>query len=241
MNPQLLIQALKSILKLKEITYKDLAEELDLSESSVKRIFSINSFTLERFCLVCDIAGVSLGDLNQIIKGKDPNEKFHIYSDEQEKAFVQDMQCLAFFDQLIQGSSPTQVAKKHDLSKKVLHTFLAKLDNLKLIEWRPNDRVKFLVSKDVRWQKGGLLSSRFSKLAREEFTQSNFDQSGDSLNFLSLQLSSNSSQELINKLSELANEYSRIALLEERLRLKRDNLGIMLAVRKWEFSKLKLK
>ena len=241
MNPQLLIQALKDILKLKGITYNDLAEEINLSESSVKRIFSINSFTLERFCLVCDIAGVSLGDLNQIIEGKDPNKGFHIYTDEQEKAFVQDMQCLAFFDQLIQGLTPTQIAKKYDLNKKVLRTFLAKLDKLELIEWKPNDRVKFLISKDVRWQKGGQLSSRFSKHAREEFTQSNFDQTGDNLKFLSLQLSSSSSQELINKLGELANEFSRIALLEERLRLKRDNFGIMLAVRKWEFSKLKLK
>ena len=53
------LAALKRALKSKNIIYRDLAESLDLSESSVKRILADKSISLERIeeiCKACDLS-----------------------------------------------------------------------------------------------------------------------------------------------------------------------------------------
>lgn len=45
---RLIVETLKRELRKQRITYRDVARRLDLSEASVKRLFSEKSFTLER-------------------------------------------------------------------------------------------------------------------------------------------------------------------------------------------------
>ena len=47
-------QRLKQLLKEQGMTYKSLSEQLQLSEASIKRCFSQQSFTLERLEQVCE-------------------------------------------------------------------------------------------------------------------------------------------------------------------------------------------
>ena len=60
---KLLITALKRCLKLRGVTYKDLALSINLSESSVKRLFASNNLSLQRFEQVCEVVGMSIFDL----------------------------------------------------------------------------------------------------------------------------------------------------------------------------------
>ena len=59
----LLITTLKKILKLKGLTYRDLALRLELSESSVKRLFSSHRWQLDRIEAVCRALDMSIFDL----------------------------------------------------------------------------------------------------------------------------------------------------------------------------------
>ena len=56
-------ETLKRLLKTKNITYKQLAEELDLSEANIKRVFSTQTFTLDRLEEICKVLEISLVDL----------------------------------------------------------------------------------------------------------------------------------------------------------------------------------
>ena len=53
---------LKSELKAKGLTYKDVAEHLELTETSVKRLFSAEDMTLKRLDSICDLLGVDLAE-----------------------------------------------------------------------------------------------------------------------------------------------------------------------------------
>jgi transcriptional regulator with XRE-family HTH domain len=60
-----LVDALKRVLKSRGITYAVVAEGLELSEASVKRMFSRRDFTIQRLEDVCRLAGIDLGELAQ--------------------------------------------------------------------------------------------------------------------------------------------------------------------------------
>src|SRR5690554_7626556 len=52
------MNALKKLLKLKGIVYQDLAEGLELSLPSIKRLFSTGDISLNRLDKICEIAGI---------------------------------------------------------------------------------------------------------------------------------------------------------------------------------------
>jgi len=60
-----LVHELKSQLKLRGVTYRDLAHELELSESAIKQMFSSGNMTLVRLDRICEILSMDLGDLLQ--------------------------------------------------------------------------------------------------------------------------------------------------------------------------------
>ena len=62
-----LIATLKAALKSQGKTYADVARELGLAEASVKRIFSQQSFSLDRLDRVCHMLGMEISDLVQMM------------------------------------------------------------------------------------------------------------------------------------------------------------------------------
>ena len=59
----ILIDVLRRELKNKRITYHELAKRINVSESSVKRMFSTKSMTLQRLDQILDAAGIDMHDL----------------------------------------------------------------------------------------------------------------------------------------------------------------------------------
>ena len=60
-----LLQALKKQLRAQGKTYVDVAQLLDLSEASVKRLFASQSFTLQRLEQLCDWLQIEFSELMQ--------------------------------------------------------------------------------------------------------------------------------------------------------------------------------
>src|SRR5690348_4562762 len=84
----LLVQALKQLLKSQNITYRDTAKALGLSEASIKRMFAENQFTLKRIDDICGIVGIEISDLLQ--KMQHMSKRITQLSLEQEKKIVSD-------------------------------------------------------------------------------------------------------------------------------------------------------
>jgi len=68
----LLITQLKRYLKARGMTYAELAVEVGLSESSIKRMFSRQSFTLERLEQICSVVGLEISDLVELVNAQRP-------------------------------------------------------------------------------------------------------------------------------------------------------------------------
>jgi len=62
-----LVDVLKRELKARRITYAQVARGLDVSEASVKRMFSRRNFTLGRVDAICRIAGIEFSELTRIL------------------------------------------------------------------------------------------------------------------------------------------------------------------------------
>ena len=61
-----LIKTLKQCLKAHGLTYKHIAEHLVLSESSVKRTFAEESFSMSRMEQICGLLDMSIYDLAKL-------------------------------------------------------------------------------------------------------------------------------------------------------------------------------
>ena len=62
-----LVSELKRYLKAQGLTYSQIAAQLGLSESSVKRMFSHRAFSLDRLEQICNIAGIEISDLVELM------------------------------------------------------------------------------------------------------------------------------------------------------------------------------
>ena len=69
---QQLLAALKKELRARHLTYRDVAVALQLSEPSVKRLFSTGRFTLERLARLTAFLGLTLAEVVQGIPGSEP-------------------------------------------------------------------------------------------------------------------------------------------------------------------------
>jgi len=58
-----LIDTLKKLLKRQGKTYADVAERLELSEASVKRLFSEKNVSLTRLDSICSLLDIEISDL----------------------------------------------------------------------------------------------------------------------------------------------------------------------------------
>lgn len=143
-NYPILMGELKKILRRKKIRYKDLAESLEMSESSVKRLMSAEDASLSKLEAICEVAGISFFDLVSLCKDEKAEELF--LSPELVKFFSKNTHYFYFFHLLYEeGMSVQEVAKQYSLNSKSVTKYLRKLEDLELLEWHPGDKVKFLV------------------------------------------------------------------------------------------------
>ena len=100
-----ILKSLKKCLRAKGLGYRDLAEALDLSESSVKRIFSKQSFTLERLEEVCRFLDMSIYDLTRLTR-IDTKDEITRLTLEQDQGLADDPLALTYFYLMLTGRTP---------------------------------------------------------------------------------------------------------------------------------------
>src|SRR4051812_48979516 len=92
----LIPKALKGLLRAQGVTYRELARELKLSESSIKRLFAGKDFNFSRVEQICDSLEVSFFDLAQQARPDSRKNTFQLKL-AQEKAFVENPKLFWFF------------------------------------------------------------------------------------------------------------------------------------------------
>ena len=199
--------ALKNVLKSKGLTYADLAASLELNETSVKRLMSGRSpMTLERMDQICELAGV---DLFELVKIARPNTGREVaqFNQQQELAIAGDDDLFLCFYGLAKGLTVQDIVVKYRVTAARVQKALHSLERLGLIEVHPHDKIKFLVTRSVRWLENGPLSQKYEKQMESDFLLHDFGQATQVKKFLTFfPLSDRSKALAARKLRELIAE-----------------------------------
>lgn len=233
-----LITALKKCLRAKGINYRDVASELELSESSVKRIFAEETFTLKRLEEVCAIADVSLYDLAKMSRMHNEDE-IRVLSLNQERALADDPMLFTCFYLLLNGWTAKRIESEYELTTPAAIKLLTTLDKLKLIELLPGNRVRLLTARTISWRKGGPVRKKYEQQAMGEFLNAGFDEPNNLLRFETTELSAATFGIISKKIDALIREMEDLAEADTLLPADdRQHTGLMIAFRPWTFSLL---
>jgi len=231
-----IIDVLKRSLKTRGLTYKDLAERLQLSESSIKRVFSAETFTLERLENVCAAIGMTVTELVQMA-AKSNDARSTLLTVEQEQLLASDPRLLASFYLLLNGHSSAEIAERLDLNEREQRALYVKLDTVRLIELQPRLKARLRVGPVVTWRTDGPVHRLYEQQVKEEFLNADFQGAQSSLHFRSAELSEASARILIRKLDRLAEEFAEFAALDVHLPANdKRSVALLIAFRPWVFS-----
>lgn len=235
--PQLatLVEELKRYLRKQGITYVQVAEHLGMSESNVKRMFSRQSFSAKRFESICNLAGLELSDLIDLMNRH--REYLTELTPAQEEALLQNPKLLLLTYLLVNGWKLDEVTRHFEIEVLELDHLLIQLHRTKLIELLPFKRFKLLTARNFAWRKDGPVQRLFSELVQREFLDSRFDRLDEQLRFVGGLLSPASLAQMKHSIDRLAREFDELNQRDAALPIaERRGCGAVFAMRPWEFS-----
>jgi len=230
-----LLKTLKRELKANGVTYAVVAERLELSESSVKRMFSESRLSLDRLEALCQIVGMEISDL--VRKMASERQRINMLTREQEREVAADPKLLLVAICVLNGWTYEEILGTYTLSEHECIQLLARLDRLRLIDLQPLNRFRLTVANDFRWIPDGPIQRFFSKEVQPGFLQSTFTGPGEKFEFCSGMLSRASNATMLKKMDRLVAEFNELHAEDSGLPLA-DRFGssLLIALRPWEFS-----
>lgn len=229
------MQQLRCEMRRTGITYKQLGERLELSESSMKRMFSQGDMSLTRLAEVCKAIGVPMEDILRQAADAAPHADTLTLT--QERSLVEDPQLLLVAICCLGHWSLAQIVDTYRLSEAQCIALLLKLDRLQLIELMPLNRYKLRVSRAFRWRPDGPVQQFVRQHVVDDYFAGRFDGVGETLLCVHGRLSDPSAQALLRKIQQLAAELARLHQGDQRLQPEeRDGYTLLLGFRSWEFA-----
>jgi len=229
-NP--IVSTLKSLLKSRGLTYRDVAHALGLSEASVKRLFAEQNFSLQRLDQICQLLEIEISDLIKQMEAS--QQQLSELTLEQEQELITDIKLLLLAHVVINGWQFEDIINLYQLTETETIRYLAKLDRLKLIDLLPNNRIKLKISPKFAWRSGGPIQSFFTTYLLDDFLKSKFDAKDENFIFPSGMLSAASREHFNRRIKQLVqdfhsmNEQDRTLPIEERF-----SCSLFLAFRPW--------
>ena len=230
-----LIEVLKQTLKTRGLTYARIARHLEMSEASVKRMFSQRDFTLKRLDRICEVAQTEFSDLARALQTSET--QLAQLTLEQEKEIVADKKLFLVAVCVLNHVTFEQIVSMYDMSRPECTKLLLRLDRLKFIELQPGNRVKLLVSQAFSWLPDGPIQRFFNEQAHNEFFRSRFDRPDEFMLVINGMLSKGSSAAVVARLKRIAKEFTDLHNDEVHLPLgERTPMSLLVAVRHWELQ-----
>jgi transcriptional regulator with XRE-family HTH domain len=234
----LLVSELKRYLKATGLTYAALGHKLGLSESSIKRLFARQTFTLKRLEQICNLLGLEIGDLVALMNER--REFLTELAPDQEEALLADPKLLLMTYLLINGWPLPEIVATFAIEEPEAERLLIRLHRARIIELLPFNRVRLLTARNFKWRKKGPVQRFFEREVQHEFLASSFAGPGEHFRFVAGLLSHASLAQLEHSLDRLAREFDELVQRDATLPLtERSSCSAVLAVRPWEFSMFK--
>ena len=167
----LIVAELKRALRQRQLTYAAVAQKLSLSVASVKRIFSGGDLSLKRVDQICELLETSLADI--LVQARDrPTTNQLTLAQEQEIVSDPKLFLIAW---LVLNRAPLEdIVRSYKFTEREVMRHFYKLDQLKVIELQPGNRVRLLVNRHFSWRAGGPVQRYIHQKLLREFTSSHF-------------------------------------------------------------------
>jgi transcriptional regulator with XRE-family HTH domain len=232
----LIVAELKRGLRERGLTYAAVAKKLSLSVASVKRIFSGGDLSLKRVDQICELLETGLAELLAQARER-PSANQLTLAQEQEIASDPKLFLIAW---LVLNRAPLEdIVRVYRFTEREVLRLFYKLDQMKVIELQPGNRVRLLVSRHFSWRAGGPVQRYIHQKLLREFTSSHFAGSQEEFFFHCGEVSDAALGELKQALRNSARQCAEIIERDRGPREHRHGAAFVLALRPWKYSGFK--
>ncbi|TDR18348.1 helix-turn-helix domain-containing protein [Marinicella litoralis] len=232
---ELILQAIKGLLKQHKLNYSHVAAHLDLSESSVKRSFSQGQISLSRLIKICEMMDLELVDLLQVIQNQ--SSDIIQLTEKQEKLMVSDVKLLLVTVCVCNHWTFKQIHQTYQIEEAELVNVLLRLDRTDLIELKPNNQIKLKISPHFHWIENGPIQKFFEQNIQQDFWQSQFINPGEIRLLVNGMLSKKSNELMQKHINRLKQQFSQLSEQDKTLKLEqRHGTTLVIGMRPWELT-----
>lgn len=231
----LLIDVMKQELKAQDKTYADVADILEMSESSVKRMFSKKEMPLTRVDDICRLLNTDFAELSRRVVHSTPLIAELTY--EQEIAISKDPQLMLLAICVLSYWTFEQIVSTYQITDAQTTAGLLHLDKLGVIELKPLNRYRLKVAKTFKWRSDGPIRQFFLTNIVGEYFGGRFDREGETLMMVHGNINRAVASNFVERLARIGQDFSAQHLADQKVDEKhRDGFTMIVGFRRWEFS-----
>lgn len=219
---QALIRTLKRTLKDKKITYKALADEMGISEQTLKRFFTQEDGSVGRIAEICDIIGVNFFRLTEF--SNERKESQFTLSLEQESFLVNHLEVYGFFLMLVRGRTVEQIAQEYSLSDLKVKHLLRRMEENQLLVRLAYPKVQLLFKGAHNWLDNGPLGKAFGKSMAIDLvdycfrdTAEDFEEESEFKTYSIKRVSPQTFKSMVSEMMELLKNFRRRSEIDQTL------------------------
>ncbi|HNJ82881.1 MAG TPA: helix-turn-helix transcriptional regulator [Piscinibacter sp.] len=230
-----LVTALKAELKAAGLTYADLAHELGMAESSIKRIFAKADMPLSRIDEVLRVLKMDFADLARKVADAQPLRRELTH--EQEAAVVADRKLLLVAICALSQWTFEQIVATYTLTEAECVKCLVQLDKLGFIELRPLNRYRLKVAKGFRWRPNGPAMQYFRQHVVDDYFSGGFDGEGEMLMLVHGQVGRSLAATFMERLQRVGQDFAQQHLADQKLAPEQKRpYTLVVGMRSWLFA-----
>lgn len=232
---QSLITVLKAELKAAGLTYATLARELNLAESSVKRMFAKGEMPLSRIDEICRVLKTDFAELSrQVADAKALRRELTL---EQEAAVVSDGKLLLCAICALSQWTFEQIVATYTITEAECVARFVQLDRLGIIELRPLNRYRLQLAKTFRWRPDGPVMHYFRSKVVGDYYTGGFDGEGEMLMLVHGQISPSLATLFNERLQRVAADFAQQHLADQKLAPEHKRpYTLIISMRSWLFG-----
>lgn len=223
--------AIKELLKRKKLQYQDLANHLECSLPTIKRILGNEDLGLTRLLQICDFLDITLTELDTMSENLTKNT--FILSLSQQNYLIKNSHMLTFLFEIYSGKTPKQIAQEFKLTNSSLEKYLIQLEKYEFINVSSKNKISPKYKAFPTWERGpmaehftSLILDRFSEFFKDRIKEQNkksttSDIEEGTINIVK-KVSKESYQNWIKEYQKLIQDFERLANLEAKTKTEEE-------------------
>jgi len=233
-----LVIALKAELRAADMTYADLAQQLGMSESSVKRVFAKGDMPLSRIDEILRALKMDFSELAKKVVDAQPLAQE--LTPAQELAVVADKRLLLMAICCLSQWTFDEITREYAYSDAECVKYLMKLDHLGIIEMKPLNRYRLKLAKGFRWLPHGPVMRYFREHVAPDYLSGGFSGEGELIMLVHGHISKALAGNLVERLQRVGQDFARGHLAEHRLPDEQlESYTLLVGMRTWLFAAFK--